>query len=207
MLVATDVAARGIDIPGVTHVLNYECPENEDTYLHRIGRTGRAGETGTAITFVDWEDGYRWGMINKALDLPFPEPEETYSTSDYLYEELEIPRTATGKLPRAQRTREGLEAEAIEDLGETGRKRPPQREGGRGGDGARGQGGGSGRSRDGAPSQRRRRTTSGSGSAAASASAAGGSGSDGGTSGEGDAPRRRRRRRRVSSTGTPESSG
>jgi superfamily II DNA/RNA helicase len=122
VLVATDVAARGIDVAGVTHVVNYECPDDEKTYLHRIGRTGRAGETGTAVTFVDWEDGYRWGMINKALDLPFPEPEETYSTSEYLYDELEIPTTATGTLPRAQRTREGLEAETLEDLGETGRR-------------------------------------------------------------------------------------
>ena len=122
VLVATDVAARGIDVAGVTHVVNYECPDDEKTYLHRIGRTGRAGEIGTAITFVDWEDGYRWGMINKALDLPFPEPEETYSTSDYLYDELEIPKTATGRLPRAQQTRAGLAAEKVEDLGETGRR-------------------------------------------------------------------------------------
>jgi superfamily II DNA/RNA helicase len=125
ILVATDVAARGIDITGVTHVVNYECPDDEKTYVHRIGRTGRAGETGTAVTFVDWADGYRWGMINKALDLPFPEPEETYSTSPALYEELEIPTTAKGRLPRSQRTRAGLEAEEIEDLGETGRARKP----------------------------------------------------------------------------------
>jgi superfamily II DNA/RNA helicase len=125
ILVATDVAARGIDIAGVTHVINYECPDDEKAYLHRIGRTGRAGETGSAITFVDWEDIYRWGMINKGLDLPFPEPEETYSTSEVLYEELDIPREATGRLPRSKRTREGLEAEQIEDIGETGRKRPP----------------------------------------------------------------------------------
>jgi superfamily II DNA/RNA helicase len=124
ILVATDVAARGIDVPLVTHVINYECPDDEKTYLHRIGRTGRAGEPGVAITFVDWADGYRWGMINKALDLPFPEPEETYSTSDVLYAELDIPRTATGRLPRAQRTREGLDAEVLEDLGETGRRTP-----------------------------------------------------------------------------------
>ncbi|HEX3907359.1 MAG TPA: DEAD/DEAH box helicase [Mycobacteriales bacterium] len=124
ILVATDVAARGIDVPLVTHVINYECPDDEKTYLHRIGRTGRAGEPGVAITFVDWADGYRWGMINKALDLPFPEPEETYSTSDVLYAELDIPRTATGRLPSAQRTREGLDAEVLEDLGETGRRTP-----------------------------------------------------------------------------------
>jgi superfamily II DNA/RNA helicase len=122
ILVATDVAARGIDVPLVTHVINYECPDDEKTYLHRTGRTGRAGEPGVAITFVDWADGYRWGMINKALDLPFPEPEETYSTSDVLYAELDIPRTATGRLPRSERTREGLDAEELEDLGETGRK-------------------------------------------------------------------------------------
>jgi superfamily II DNA/RNA helicase len=122
ILVATDVAARGIDVPLVTHVINYECPDDEKTYLHRTGRTGRAGEPGVAITFVDWADGYRWGMINKALDLPFPEPEETYSTSDVLYAELDIPRTATGRLPRSERTREGLDAEVLEDLGETGRK-------------------------------------------------------------------------------------
>ncbi len=124
ILVATDVAARGIDVPLVTHVINYECPDDEKTYLHRIGRTGRAGEPGVAITFVDWADGYRWGMINKALDLPFPEPEETYSTSDVLYAELDIPRTATGRLPRSERTREGLDAEVLEDLGETGRRTP-----------------------------------------------------------------------------------
>jgi len=147
VLVATDVAARGIDVSGVTHVVNYECPENEDAYLHRIGRTGRAGETGTAITFVDWEDGYRWGMINKALDLPFEEPEETYSTSEHLYTELEIPREATGRLPKAQQRRAGLAAEEIEDLGETGGKRKPagSRDGdGRGGRGSRGGSGGGG---------------------------------------------------------------
>jgi superfamily II DNA/RNA helicase len=132
VLVATDVAARGIDVAGVTHVVNYECPDDEKTYVHRIGRTGRAGEAGTAITFVDWEDGYRWGMINRALDLPFPEPEETYSTSDYLYDELEIPKDATGRLPTAQRTRAGLGAEELEDLGETGRRRPPADRGGAG---------------------------------------------------------------------------
>jgi superfamily II DNA/RNA helicase len=150
VLVATDVAARGIDVAGVTHVVNYECPDDEKTYVHRIGRTGRAGEAGTAITFVDWEDGYRWGMINKALDLPFPEPEETYSTSDYLYDELEIPKTATGRLPRAQRTRAGLEAEEIEDLGETGRRRPPGgRDGNASRDGGRSRGGRGGGERSG----------------------------------------------------------
>ena len=121
VLVATDVAARGIDVQDITHVVNYQCPEDEKTYLHRIGRTARAGASGIAITFVDWDDMPRWSLIDKALDLGFGEPEETYSNSDHLYEELDIPRNVTGVLPRGKRTREGLGAEVLEDLGETGR--------------------------------------------------------------------------------------
>ncbi|MEU2789594.1 DEAD/DEAH box helicase [Streptomyces sp. NPDC007100] len=128
VLVCTDVAARGIDVEGVTHVVNYQSPEDEKTYLHRIGRTGRAGAKGTAVTLVDWDDIPRWKLINKALDLPFDEPEETYSTSAHLYELLEIPEGTKGVLPRAARTRAGLAAEEVEDLGETGgRGRGPRR--------------------------------------------------------------------------------
>ncbi|MGW4232283.1 DEAD/DEAH box helicase [Streptomyces sp. NPDC004980] len=120
VLVCTDVAARGIDVEGVTHVINYQSPEDEKTYLHRIGRTGRAGAKGIAITLVDWDDIPRWQLINKALDLKFPDPPETYSTSPHLYEDLSIPAGTKGVLPRTERTRAGLRAEEIEDLGETG---------------------------------------------------------------------------------------
>ncbi|MFE4452447.1 DEAD/DEAH box helicase [Streptomyces sp. NPDC056796] len=120
VLVCTDVAARGIDVEGVTHVINYQSPEDEKTYLHRIGRTGRAGAKGIAITLVDWDDIPRWQLINKALDLKFPDPAETYSTSPHLYEDLGIPAGTKGVLPRTERTRAGLRAEEIEDLGETG---------------------------------------------------------------------------------------
>ncbi|MFF9648283.1 DEAD/DEAH box helicase [Streptomyces sp. NPDC014622] len=120
VLVCTDVAARGIDVEGVTHVINYQSPEDEKTYLHRIGRTGRAGAKGIAITLVDWDDIPRWQLINKALDLAFNDPVETYSTSPHLYEELDIPAGTKGVLPRSERTRAGLGAEEIEDLGETG---------------------------------------------------------------------------------------
>jgi superfamily II DNA/RNA helicase len=123
VLVATDVAARGIDVEGVTHVINYSCPDDEKTYLHRIGRTGRAGASGVAVTLVDWDDLARWKSINSLLDLSFPDPPETYSTSDELHEQLGIPRGVTGVLPRADRTRAGLGAEVLEDLGETGRPR------------------------------------------------------------------------------------
>jgi superfamily II DNA/RNA helicase len=121
VLVATDVAARGIDVQDVTHVVNFQCPEDENTYLHRIGRTGRAGRSGIAVTFVDWDDLHTWGMTNRALNLPFADPVETYSTSEHLYEALAIPAGAGGVLPRAQRVRAGLAAEHVEDLGERGR--------------------------------------------------------------------------------------
>ncbi len=123
VLVATDVAARGLDVDDVTHVINYECPEDEKAYLHRIGRTGRAGREGVAVTFVDWNDLHRWKTINETLHLDFPDPLETYSTSAHLYDALGIPAGATGILPRAQRERAGLDAEDLEDIGETGKTR------------------------------------------------------------------------------------
>ncbi|KOV23888.1 DEAD/DEAH box helicase [Streptomyces sp. XY413] len=127
VLVCTDVAARGIDVEGVTHVINYQTPEDEKTFLHRVGRTGRAGNKGIAVTLVDWDDIPRWQLINKALELDFHEPVETYSTSPHLFEQLNIPAGTKGILPRAERTRAGLKAEDLEDLGETGGR------GGRGG--------------------------------------------------------------------------
>ncbi|MDT7536722.1 MAG: hypothetical protein QOI82_307, partial [Actinomycetota bacterium] len=151
VLVATDVAARGIDVQDVTHVINYQCPDEERTFLHRIGRTGRAGAKGVAVTFVDWDDMPKWGLINKALDLPFPEPVETYSSSKHLYTDLDIPEGTTGKLPRAARTRAGLDAEAVEDIGETGRKPRRPETGAQGGRDARGGGRETGRDRDRGP--------------------------------------------------------
>lgn len=100
-LVATDVAARGIDVAGVSHVINYTCPEDDKTYVHRIGRTGRAGLSGIAVTFVDWADIQRWKLINKTLDLPFEDPQETYSSSEHLFHDLGIPRDVKGRLKPA----------------------------------------------------------------------------------------------------------
>ncbi len=148
VLVATDVAARGIDVDDVTHVINYQCVEDEKIYLHRVGRTGRAGNKGTAVTFVDWDDMPRWGLINKALGLSVPEPVETYSSSPHLYEDLDIPEGTKGRLPRNKRVLAGVDAEVLEDLGETGKKnarsgssRDGGRDGGRRRDGGRDSGG------------------------------------------------------------------
>ena len=143
VLVATDVAARGIDVDDVTHVINYQCPEDEKSYIHRIGRTGRAGNSGTAVTFVDWDDTPRWSLISKALGLGVPDPLETYHTSPHLFTDLDIPEGTTGRLPRAKRTRAGLDAEVLEDLGGSsprseGRGRGGSRSGGSRSGGSRG---------------------------------------------------------------------
>lgn len=116
VLICTDVAARGIDVEGVTHVINNTCPEDEKAYIHRIGRTGRAGASGIAVTFVDWADLVRWKTINKALDLPYDEPQEIYSTSPELYHDLGIPTEAKGRIKPAR------------EVERPARDRPPRRE-------------------------------------------------------------------------------
>jgi superfamily II DNA/RNA helicase len=98
ILIATDVAARGIDVNDVTHVINHTVPDDHDTYLHRAGRTGRAGKTGIAVTFVDWDDLHKWALINRALDMGQPEPVETYSSSPHLFADLDIPAGTKGRL-------------------------------------------------------------------------------------------------------------
>ncbi len=230
VLTATEVAARGLDVDDVTHVVNYECPDDEMTYVHRIGRTGRAGREGLAVTFVDWRDMHRWKLINDALGLGMAEPVETYSTSEHLYNELDIPREATGTLPRAMRERAGLEAEAIEDIGETGRIRSPRRSSAARGSVGRGGRGSTDRTRKsagdnataqtgGAAGRRRRRTRAGrdigtgtgSGTAPAAGTAAG-TAQPGGQATErprgeaqtsDQAPRLRRRRRTSARNGDP----
>ena len=128
MLVATDVAARGLDVEGVTHVINYQAPEDEMTYVHRIGRTARAGASGTAITLVDWDDMPRWKLICDTLGPAVPRAARRRTRPpQHLYLELDIPAGRPAALPRAERTRAGLDAEEIEDLG--GRQAAPRRAG------------------------------------------------------------------------------
>ena len=107
VLIATDVAARGIDVDDVTHVINHSIPEDEEAYLHRVGRTGRAGNTGIAVTFVDWDDVPRWSMISRELELGVDEPRETYSSSPHLFAELRIPEGTKGRIKRQAKTSEG----------------------------------------------------------------------------------------------------
>ena len=186
MLVATDVAARGIDVTGVTHVINYECPDDEKTYVHRIGRTGRAGASGIAITFVDWADQTRWKVINNALGLPFETPEETYSTSAHLFHDLGIDPSAKGRIAPPKADDGGHDRDRTESAEpRKPRERAPRKRSRQ-------------RLHNGVPVVHDDSTPTGSGPAAAEAHDAGqvetgprNEGTDGDT-----APRRRRRRRR-----------
>jgi superfamily II DNA/RNA helicase len=201
VLVATDVAARGLDVDDVTHVINYECPEDEKAYLHRIGRTGRAGRDGVAVTFVDWNDLHRWKTINDTLHLDFHDPIETYSTSEHLYTALNIPQGAAGVLPRAQRDRLGLEAESLEDIGETGKTRSRgvahDRRPRSGGPAGRDRGGNAGSREPGTRGERTRRRTRAGHGAAEGAAPGRDSSADSQDSGGASAPR----------TGSAESAG
>ena len=178
VLLATDVAARGIDVEGVTHVVNVSCPEDEKTYLHRIGRTGRAGASGVAVTLVDWEDMARWSAINTALGLPYPDPPETYSTSEHLYHDLGIPPGTTGMVPGVTRT-------PVEARSDSGGRRRGSSSGGRGSGGGRG-------SSSGRSSGSRSGGSSRSGTTSSTSEPAAPSGSEAGQAGT---PRKRRRRR------------
>ncbi|MFN2556996.1 MAG: DEAD/DEAH box helicase [Nitriliruptorales bacterium] len=91
VLVATEVAARGLDIEGITHVFNYDCPDDERMYLHRIGRTGRAGAAGVAVTFATFNEVDRLNAIRKALGGADGPLEEVFSTSELLTERFDLP--------------------------------------------------------------------------------------------------------------------
>ncbi|HSP75961.1 MAG TPA: DEAD/DEAH box helicase [Cryobacterium sp.] len=189
ILIATDVAARGIDVDDVTHVINHTIPEDEKAYLHRVGRTGRAGKTGIAVTFVDWDDMHKWTFINNALDFGTPVPLETYSSSPHLYTDLNIPAGSKGRL-RSSPIRETAASAA--------RSGGAGRTGGAGrSDSGRSDSGRSGSGRTGGDSARSGSGRSGSGHTDAARSGAG-------RSGEQAASRPPRSRTRVSPTTNPE---
>jgi len=183
VLVATDVAARGIDIDDITHVINYQIPEDEQAYVHRIGRTGRAGKTGIAVTLVDWDELPRWTMIDKALGLDTPHPAETYSNSPNLFEELDIPDDVTGFVGAAARP---ARAPRSADKGDRAKR-----------DGDR-----PARNRD-RTRQRTRGGNKGSGHPEGTDDAATPADAESSPHDDGTSPARRRRRRRRPSSATP----
>lgn len=81
VLVATDVAARGIDVEGITHVINYDLPVEKEAYVHRIGRTGRAGAKGKAISFVNQHEDRLLGMIQEYIGFEIPSTDDVSEVS------------------------------------------------------------------------------------------------------------------------------
>jgi superfamily II DNA/RNA helicase len=184
ILIATDVASRGIDVLDVTHVINHTIPEDEKTYLHRVGRTGRAGKTGIAVTFVDWDDLHKWALINRALEFGQPEPTETYSSSPHLYTDLDIPAGAKGRLkPTPAAKGDGASRGAAGSAGSGPRNRR--------------------RTRGGSNSADAAGTASGTASSSGSAAATGTHDGQGAQHHDGNSAPRRRSRNRRRGGGTP----
>ncbi|MDB5635085.1 MAG: box helicase-like [Tardiphaga sp.] len=130
LLVASDVAARGLDIPAVSHVFNFDVPHHPDDYVHRIGRTGRAGRTGTAISLVAPSDQKSILAIEKLIGQPIPRDESGVTLSEA--GDGTAPATDGAEPPRQSRHRTGnREANAEQPRGGS---RGGNREGRRGGD-------------------------------------------------------------------------
>ena len=101
VLVCTDVASRGLDIAGLSHVINYDTPEDDRAYVHRIGRTGRAGAAGIAVTFVAWNEMDTADLIRRRLELTDEPVHEVYSTSPLLSELFDLPSVEEAAAARA----------------------------------------------------------------------------------------------------------
>ena len=114
ILVASDVAARGLDIKGVSHVFNFDAPWHPDDYVHRIGRTGRAGATGKAFTFITEEDAEALANIEKLIGTTIPEVvvEGVEASSQ---DEKPRDKPAKGRAPRKSEERKPAERKARED--------------------------------------------------------------------------------------------
>jgi len=108
VLVATDIAARGIDVDDVAHVVNYELPHEPETYVHRIGRTGRAGQSGAAVSFCDAEERSRLAAIERLLRRPIPARNEPPAGSSAEgIEESPPPKRSGGRRPEPRRHSRG----------------------------------------------------------------------------------------------------
>jgi ATP-dependent RNA helicase RhlE len=183
VLVATDIAARGLDIADLPHVVNYELPNIPEDYVHRIGRTGRAGKAGSAVSLVsDVEEGYLWD-IEKTMKKEIP-----LFKIDDRGEKIAMPRPATrSKLSRPAPGQQQRRGGGGGRQGGGGGKGRPQ--GGRGGQGGRSSGGrpqGGGRSGGSRPQ----------GGGRASGGRSAGSSASGASQGAASSPSRPRKRNR-----------
>ncbi|GAA3900442.1 DEAD/DEAH box helicase [Halomonas cibimaris] len=101
VLIATDVAARGLDVPRITHVINYDLPQDSEAYTHRIGRTGRAGRSGIAITFAGFREGRKVGWMEQATgqkmtDMALPDEAAIRAHRDNVFHERVVASLTQG---------------------------------------------------------------------------------------------------------------
>ncbi len=176
-LVATDVAARGLDVEGITHVFNYDIPEDAESYIHRIGRTGRAGEHGLAITFIATKDLKQLAEVESAIAMKIErrqiegikmfqpsEVEKRSRQSESGSKETSSRQPARGERHRSsKRSTEGYKRSEKKEDAKSGRGRGPRREDNRS---ERGRAGRNEESR----SERGRRSTRGASSSSTSGS-------------------------------------
>jgi superfamily II DNA/RNA helicase len=120
LLVASDVAARGLDIPTTSHVFNFDVPHHPDDYVHRIGRTGRAGRAGTAISIVTSLDAKSMAAIEKLIGQTIPPAEGDFTIRTERSEESDQPREHRSRQGSKERSRGGRKPQA-------GREREPRR--------------------------------------------------------------------------------
>jgi ATP-dependent RNA helicase DeaD len=125
LLIATDVAARGIDVDDLTHVINYQLPDEIETYTHRSGRTGRAGKKGTSIIFVTKSDRRKIKLIENKLqtkltELQMPSPEEVLTSKITHWTEqvknIPIKSDLHGHLPQAIKAFEEISKETLVEM-------------------------------------------------------------------------------------------
>ncbi|MDK9705671.1 MAG: DEAD/DEAH box helicase [Desulforhopalus sp.] len=132
ILVATDIAARGIDVTGISHVINYDMPDTAETYTHRTGRTGRASRTGQALTFAGHEDGKMVALIERTLGKKMTrEITPVFAPSMEEDRRDERRETSTRQMPRAKkatpRTTEGKSRRDKACAFDFGTRKPYQR--------------------------------------------------------------------------------
>ena len=127
VLVASDVAARGLDVPGVSHVINYDVPHHAEDYVHRIGRTGRAGLTGIAYTLFTPEEADNLHEVEKLIGHKVPRHGASAAVPDEVEDAAETIAVPTDALPARDAAHDQLGNEVPADA-----VRPRRRRGGRG---------------------------------------------------------------------------
>ncbi len=127
ILVATDIAARGIDVPGISHVVNFDLPDEAESYVHRIGRTARNGADGEAITLCDPGEGNKLRQVERVIRMPLPVSRDVTGDPDPVQPKTAVPSKARSP-EAASKARNGGEAIRKEAAGKPQRRKRNRRD-------------------------------------------------------------------------------